>query len=74
MLDRGALLISSHALTTEPLVRAFQGLDTDGKSYDLAPGASMLTVALSQPLDPSDVPQSPKCGTYLTQNQGNGYI
>ena len=74
ILDRCALLMSSYALTTDLLVCAFQSLDTDGKSYNLPPGASKLTVALSQPLNPSDIYQSSECGAYPAQKRGHGCL
>ncbi len=61
MLGHCALLISSHALAADVLVRAFQSLHTAGESCDLARGMFELTSTLSQPFNHPHLSKSSKC-------------
>ncbi len=71
MLGHCALLLSSHTLAADVLVRAFQSLHTAGESYDIARGVFELTsTTLSEPLNHPHLSESSKCGAHPAQKRG----
>ena len=74
MLNRCALLMSSHDLDAGLLIRAFRGLAPTGESCDFPLRASELTGTLSQPFSPPNLSQSPKRGAYPAQRRGVGHL
>ena len=74
MLNRCALLISSHDLDADLILRAFRGLETTGESCDVTLRASELTGALSQPFSASSLSQSSKRGAYPAQRREVGHL
>ena len=67
MLDICTLLISTHVLTVDLLVHAFQSLEISGESRGIALEVFELTCATRPCLDHPYLSQSSKCGAYSAQ-------